>query len=201
MRVATAVLFASLALIACHKKAEAPAEPPAEQAIQPVPQPTNIVITDHGPRVLDDAAQKTDEAEAEPEEPALKITTGATYELTEGADVAVMNPAPVSDGTWRYPTGSACTTVANATVTVIGRGGDDVLLRYHRAPARKLEHPVAPAQDSASENSENVVYECPEGTVYFTDDASALGSYEETSARYEKARQILQSEHQPKTKP
>ncbi len=130
-------------------------------------------------RSLDAAAVRTpgDPLPAEAPDDAPKVESGKAYVLLMGGEVVVMNPNDgVGDAEWRYPFGSTCRVDPEATVRVIGPHVDDetglaYLVRYFREPS-PLPQGARPASDEDPEPRE-----CPDHTLYFHDDPSALAPY------------------------
>lgn len=147
-------------------------------------------------RSLDAAARRTPgapvPAEASPDdEPAIE--SGKTYVLLMGSEVVVMNlHQGIGDAEWIYPFGSTCRVDPEATVQVIGPHVDDetglaYLVRYFRDPAPTPQG-TRPASDEDPEPRE-----CPDRTLYFHDDPSALAPFV-PDRRPDVVRKLLDSE-------
>lgn len=209
MRIGTAILFlsASLALAACKKKSEAPAdtapdpatEPKKTDSLEPLPAPRDPRTA--GPERAPvpppsnegDGEATSDDAIVEA--PELEIKVGGTYAIGQGDQVVVMNPKPVDDGLRRFAKGSTCRYDPEGTVKIVGKRRvkmgdeehDEYLVRYARDPAAEELRP------GAIERSDEEPYECPNGTVFFIEDVTVLEA-DEPDPRFEAARKLLNSE-------
>ncbi len=185
MRIRTAVLLSLISLTACKKKTGYTGQPepvtyaPTPRAAEDI-RPTAAAA---GP-----AEAEAPEAEKPRGQPLSELTVGATFEVDDGITARVMNQEPVADEFWRYPPGSPCTSANGAKVTIVGRDGDETLVRYRRLPMRVRTHAET---DPPEADDERVSLECPDGTLFFITSGKDLGLRSDTDAQLEKARKLL----------
>lgn len=201
-------IAATLALVSCKKKEQAPdtrsateecvSEKEVFESCERALQGCHADLVDCGTRPIDACPPTQAESPYEPppeREGVEEPKTGATYVLGQGNQTVVMNPRPVDDGLRRFAKGSVCRFDPEGTVVIVGKriikeegeAYPEYLVRYTRDAAPEA------LQVGAVDPPDAEPYECPNGTVFFLDDISILEVPEE-DPRYGEAKKLLDSE-------